>query len=145
MERSFSKIFARRFPKKIDSLSAIYDFATEFIAKHKVDPAHAYTIHLSLEEIFTNMVKYNSESGNDALIELEKEGPRVILRLTDYDVHEFDIREAGKVDTGRPAAETPVGGLGIHLVKQLVDQIDYHYQNRNSVVTLSLNVGKNDA
>ncbi len=143
--RSFSQSFSRNFSKKIDSLSAIYDFASGFISEHKIPATHAYTIQLSLEEVFTNMVKYNSESDNEPLIELDKKGPQVILRLTDYDVHEFDIRQAGNVDTERPAAETPVGGLGIHLIKKLVDQIDYDYQDRNSVVTLSLNVEKNHA
>lgn len=142
MEERFSRTFTRRFSKKIDSIPAIYEFASGFITEHNISQAHAYTIHLSLEEVFSNMVKHNSASDNDALIELEKEGPTVILRLTDYDVNEFDIRDARNVDIGRPAAETPVGGLGIHLVKQFVDKIDYQYQNRNSVVTLSLKVEK---
>ncbi|MFQ5607547.1 MAG: ATP-binding protein [Candidatus Zixiibacteriota bacterium] len=134
----------KRFPKRIETLSDICAFADEFISRNKITGAHAYTIQLSLEEVFTNMVKYGAESGNDVLIALEKDGPRAIMSLTDYDVSRFDIREAGIVDTGRSAGETPVGGLGIHLVRSFVDEIGYTYENRNSTVTLSLDVERSD-
>ena len=48
----------------------------------------------------------------------------------------FDPTTKGDVDTTLPAEERSIGGLGIHLVKQLMDNIQYEYKDGHNVLTL---------
>jgi anti-sigma regulatory factor (Ser/Thr protein kinase) len=120
----------KHFQRDINSLDKIFEFICEFIAENKIDESTAFSINFAIEEIFTNMVKYNPENQNNISISLNKDGNKLILCLTDYDVGHFDITKLKEVDTGQPLQERKVGGLGLHIVKQMVDEIDYEYKNR---------------
>jgi anti-sigma regulatory factor (Ser/Thr protein kinase) len=126
----------KHFQRDINSLDKIFEFICEFIAENKIDESTAFSINFAIEEIFTNMVKYNPENQNNISISLNKDGNKLILCLTDYDVGHFDITKLKEVDTGQPLQERKVGGLGLHIVKQMVDEIDYEYKNRNGRITI---------
>jgi anti-sigma regulatory factor (Ser/Thr protein kinase) len=94
-----------------------------------------FAVDLAVEEIFTNMVKYGD--GHHAIdIELDALGDRLTIRLTDHDVSPFDITAVEEIDTSSPLSERPEGGLGLHLVRELMDEIDYAYEDRRSTVIL---------
>jgi len=126
----------KKFKREIESLEKISHFVGEFLKSHSLDNALSFSINLIVEELFTNMVKYNKESGEDVEISLSKEGKKLIIRLTDFDVEPFDVTKRGEVNVNRPLTERKAGGLGIHLVKRMVDQIDYDYSDRKSTITL---------
>ena len=90
----------------------------------------AFSIPFVVEEIFTNMVKYNSGSANRILIEISRDQDRVVVRLTDFDVDPFDPATAPEVDVDLPLEARRRGGLGLHLVKSLADKLIYEYQDR---------------
>ena len=125
----------KHFKKDISSLGAIFSFLGENLAQLASDEATSYVINLATEELFTNMVKYSRESNNDIAISVQGDGRRVIVSLTDTDVEPFDVRTARQVDTEQQLGQRRVGGLGIHIVRQLVDDIQYEYANRCSKIT----------
>jgi len=126
----------KKFRKDFSSLESIDEFVRSFAAGHALDENMVFTLNFVIEEIFTNMVKYNKESREDVEISLSKEGKKLIIRLTDFDVEPFDVTKRGEVNVNRPLTERKAGGLGIHLVKRMVDQIDYDYSDRKSTITL---------
>ncbi|NIR50166.1 ATP-binding protein [candidate division KSB1 bacterium] len=126
----------KTFKRNLNSLEEIFDFVNEFIADYKLDDTASYTINLAVEELFTNMVKYGQNTKNDIQIELNKENNDLVISLTDYDVEPFDITKAKDVDVGQHLGERKVGGLGIHLVKKMMDEVNYEYKNRTSKITL---------
>ena len=125
----------RQFDRNFDALSALYEFAEQALMAHDIGEAVRFPIHLAMEELFTNMVKYSKESQNDIAISVEGDGRHVIVSLTDTDVEPFDVRMAKQVDTSLHLEQRQVGGLGIHIVRQLVDDIQYEYVDRCSKVT----------
>lgn len=127
----------KRFKRNITSLNQIFNFIENFARKHEFDPGLLFTLNLVVEELFTNVVKYNSENKNDVLIELSKKDNDVIIALTDFDVEPFDITKRPEVELSRLLEERKVGGLGIHLVKKMVDKIDYEYKDRRSKIILT--------
>ncbi len=126
----------KKFKRDLSSLDEIFKFINEFSAKTGVDESVVFTINLVVEELFTNMVKYASENTNEILLELKKNEDDLIIHLTDFDVDPFDISKTAEVDTQQSLEERRVGGLGIHLVKQMIDKIEYEYKDRQSKIIL---------
>ena len=65
----------------------------------------------------------------------------VEVTLTDYDVEPFDVTQAPDVDIDLPIEQRKPGGLGLHLIRRLVDSIEYRYspQQRESRITFRKN------
>jgi serine/threonine-protein kinase RsbW len=91
---------------------------------------------LTLEELFTNMVKYSASSAA-VRIDMTKVPGGVEVTLTDYDVEPFDLTQAADVDIDRPIEQRKPGGLGLHLIRRLVDCVHYEYsaESRQSRIT----------
>ena len=126
----------KRFKREIKSLGKISNFISDFIARNGIDDSLTFTLNLALEELFTNMVKYNTQNTNEILISLNRDGNRLVVRLIDHDVEPFDMTARGEVDVEKRLEDRKPGGLGIHIVKKLVDKIEYEYRNRKSTVIL---------
>lgn len=86
------------------------------------------------------MVKYSKESASDISIDIAKKNSTLVVTMIDFDVDPFDLTKAKEVDVKAHLEDRKVGGLGIHLTKQMVDKIDYEYKNRQSKITFMLNL-----
>jgi serine/threonine-protein kinase RsbW len=126
----------RRFKRSVNALEKVFAFIGEFFDAEQIDGSHLYAINFSVEELFTNMLKYNVGASRDILVGLRKLDDRLEVRLTDFDVDPFDITKTEEIDVSRPLDEREPGGLGIHLVKKMVDRIEYEYVDRRSTTTV---------
>lgn len=82
------------------------------------------------------MVKYQKENPNEISIDLMRDDDKLTIILTDYDAHPFDIHQARSYDHTKSLKERQVGGVGIHLVKKMMDRIDYEYEDGQSRIKL---------
>lgn len=119
------------------SLEEVFDFVNHFVTTHCLGPAVSVPINLAVEELFTNMVKYNSQNPNDVSIAIEKGQGKLTVVLVDTAARPFDITKAGEVNPDQSLKQRSVGGLGIHLVTKMVDKVDYEYANGQSKITLT--------
>ncbi len=117
----------RRFSRRLDALDALFAFAARSIATLGADAALRSTVDLALEELFTNMVKYGGADGSDVQVEFEACPGGVEVVLAQESVDAFDVTRVPPVDVGRPLAEREPGGLGLHLVARLVEDLHYDY------------------
>ena len=138
---------ARSFARSFDALPAIVEFTAESFAREGIDPALAPAVDFALEELFTNMVKYSPESVADVRIELTGIAGGVEVTLTDYDVEPFDVTAAPDADISLPLEARRPGGLGLHLIRRLLDSIDYEYlrEVRQSRITFRKTHGESPA
>ena len=127
-QRSFKRSFA--------SIPDIFALTEEVFASEHIDPALRPSVDLTLEELFTNMVKYSASSAA-VRIDMTKVPGGVEVTLTDYDVEPFDVTQAPDVDINLPIEQRKPGGLGLHLIRRLVDCVDYEYsaESRQSRIT----------
>lgn len=125
----------RRFERSLDSLKEISGFLDGFFEARRIGAGHLETVRLAVEEIFTNMLKYGRGSER-ILIGLELDGGELAVSLTDYDVEEFDPTAHPDVPIDRPLSEREPGGLGIHLVKRIMDRVEYDYVDGNGTTRL---------
>lgn len=83
-------------------------------------------VQLVVEELVVNIMNYGSQSGAETLIELTlvQEGQHLHLTLSDNGMA-FDPLQVKAPDLSTDLDQRPVGGLGIYLVTQLVDELSY--------------------
>jgi sigma-B regulation protein RsbU (phosphoserine phosphatase) len=119
----------RMFRRSFGSLQAIFAFTADFCSRHGVDPGLVSTVDFVAEELFTNMVKYSPEGGHEVRIDMTAIAGGVEMALTDYDVGQFDVTRAPDVDISRPIEQRQPGGLGLHLIRRMVDSMTYEYSH----------------
>jgi anti-sigma regulatory factor (Ser/Thr protein kinase) len=127
------------FPRQIGALDEIFAFLDRFIERHGIDDDTSYAIRFAAEELFTNMVKYNKGTTNGITLEVGVDGTGQVVRmqLTDTGVEPFDPASLDTVNVDAPLEERVPGGLGIHLVRALVDDLTYAYADREMRVTVT--------
>lgn len=125
------------FKRDIISLGTIFDFISEFFTENNIAVSNRFAVDLVIEEIFTNMIKYQRESHDDISLELTLEQGKLKIIFIGYNVKYFDMSNGPDVDTEAPLEDRKVGGLGLLLVKKLMDKIVYDYKESNCRIILT--------
>jgi anti-sigma regulatory factor (Ser/Thr protein kinase) len=130
------------FRRTFDSLEGVFAFVEAFLAGRSLDPDLRAPVCFIVEELFTNLVKYNAASPHDIAISLGHTPRQLTVQLMDFDVEPFDVTRAPTVDTNKPLHEREPGGLGLHLVRQMADTLQYGYAERCSTITFTKTLGE---
>jgi serine/threonine-protein kinase RsbW len=115
------------FARRVDALAAIVAFTDAALAPSVLDEARRQAVHLAIEELFTNMVKYSPAGAPKIVIEISCSDGAANVTLIDAGVEPFDPTRAPAVRTDPPLERREPGGLGLHLTRQLVDSIHYEH------------------
>lgn len=118
----------KTFRRSFDSLSDIFDFTSGFFREEGLDRRMLHDVDFTLEELFTNMVKYSRESDSDIELELNRLKDGVEVQLRDFGVDPFDVTVAPDAAVDAPIGERTPGGLGLHLIRRLVEDLSYEYR-----------------
>jgi len=127
----------KKFKRTFDSLKNIFEFTESFFSTEGIDGKHRFAVNFAVEELFTNMVKYNPGNTNEILLSIDHIDGELVASLTDFDVDRFDVTEDREVDVDSPLEDRKIGGLGLHLIPKMVDSIDYDYAERQSKITFT--------
>ena len=128
-----------KFKRSFDELKNIVTMTEAVFREGGLQLELRNVVDLATEELFVNMVTYNTESEEDILIRMEPHEHGIEVNLTDHNVERFDPTAAGLVDIDAPLSERTPGGLGLYLVLKMVDSIHYEYRNRQSSITFIVN------
>ncbi len=128
----------RRFRRDYCALEEIFGFVSEFLTADGIDAANEFALDLIIEELFTNFVKYNADGKLPISIALNGDGEHVAIEITDYQVAGFDVTRAPAPDIHRLMNEGRAGGLGLHLVKRMADDVSYSHVGGNSIIRVML-------
>lgn len=121
-------------PATDEGIKAALDALEGLWTTQGVSRAVTWPVEVSLDEVLANVVRHGLEGrGELARVELELrfepgDPPRCEVRVED-DGPEFDPLGAAAPDTSLGVEERPIGGLGIELVKRLMDEV--HYERRD--------------
>jgi anti-sigma regulatory factor (Ser/Thr protein kinase) len=127
----------KRYSRSFDQIQEIVADTEQFFAANNIDESLRMKVDLSLEELFVNMVNYNTETDRDILIEMCAIDKGIEVSLTDFDVERFDPTLAPDVDIDAPLSLRSPGGLGLYLVLKMADSINYQYHGRKSKITFT--------
>jgi anti-sigma regulatory factor (Ser/Thr protein kinase) len=117
---------SRSFARRVEALEDIFAFTQEALPEGAVSPALRRSVDFVLEELFTNIIKYGGGQG-DVRVDIALGAAGVEVTVTEPDAHFFDVTQAPSVDTTAPIETRQPGGLGLHLVRRLVDTLRYDY------------------
>lgn len=131
----------RKFERTIDALADIYTFAENIFATGNIQDSVRLPVHLALEELFVNMVEYYPGNDSEILLDISASGGKVAVTMTDFDVDPFDVTVPRNVATDLPLDQRVPGGLGLHLVQQMVDDLEYEYRGRQSTIRFTKESG----
>jgi anti-sigma regulatory factor (Ser/Thr protein kinase) len=116
----------------------------QFGADHRIDTATIDDINVALDELVTNVIRYAHADGgrHDILVELAlDDAGRLTVEIAD-DGRPFDPFDRPPPDLDSPLEERPVGGLGIHFVRSLMDEASYRREGDTNRVRLVKQVGR---
>lgn len=128
----------------IDEISRLAPFIEEVADAYSIAPDVAFKVNLALDEALANSISYAYPEGTEGSIcleaEMEKredkaEGGELVFRIIDQGVA-FDPTQEGEVDTTLSVEERPIGGLGIFLIKQMMDSVTYCRIDDKNILTL---------
>ena|SRR5207248_2553801 len=103
-------------------------------------------IRLVLDEIVVNIVAHGYEDAGDSNhhdihVHLDLDDHDVLtMRVTD-DAREYDPRNAPAPRFDLPLEERRRGGLGVHIVKAIMDTVEYRREDGHNVLTLTKRLG----
>jgi serine/threonine-protein kinase RsbW len=123
------------------SLDKLFDFIATFVKSAGLDSQLHFQIDLVVEELFSNMVKYDGKVNGSMELELRMQNHDLLIVLTDFNVHPFDPTKSEGYDISQQLEKRPIGKLGVHLVNQMVDKVEYRYENNNNIVELIKHTG----
>jgi anti-sigma regulatory factor (Ser/Thr protein kinase) len=125
-------VATRTFKRSVDELEAIFAFT-----KENMNAALARTMDFVLEELFTNVVKYGAKSEAPVRIDIVRVEGGAEVTIIDTDAEPFDVTQAPEADINLPLEQREPGGLGIHLIRKMVDTLQYRYvaEERTSRIT----------
>ena len=124
-----SERFVRSFPPTQEGICQASAYLDECLKEQP--PGAQSSLHIILDEIASNIVKHSGASGFEVDVEFTEDPAGVRLVFVDDGVP-YDPLSHADPDTKLPAAERPIGGLGIMMVKKMADSISYERaRNRN--------------
>jgi anti-sigma regulatory factor (Ser/Thr protein kinase) len=117
------------FKRDIGALDRVFEFTGKFASEQGLGEAVVYAMNLAVEELFTNVVKYGLSNGGDVSITVDVADGELVIEIVDDNAEPFDITAAPAVDVDRPLDQRREGGLGIHLIRSIMDYINYEYSD----------------
>jgi len=128
-------------PNDIASVPQLHDFVDSIAEKAELDMSLAMSICLALEEAVVNVMSYAypPDVQGEINIEASLEGDELRFVVSDAG-QPFDPTAQADVDTTLSAEERPIGGLGIFLVRQIMDNVSYERLDGKNVLTMRKNV-----
>ena len=121
----------------ISEISKLNQFVEEIGEEFSLSPAIVFNLTLVLEEAVVNVINYAypKEEHESIYLSARLHEGSIVLVLTDTGV-EFDPTLAPEADITLSAEERPIGGLGIFLIRQIMNEVKYECIDGKNILTL---------
>ena len=125
----------RSFPRDLSSLELLFEFTGDFAGSNGLAEPDVFAMNLAVEELFTNMIKYGG--GDDLVsVDLEVRDEALVIELVHAGAQQFDPTAAPVPDRKRSLEDRKPGGLGLQLVRSVMD--DFAYEDKNGVARITV-------
>lgn len=124
---------------QISEVSLLEGFVEQLGEELSLDMALSFNLNLVLEEVVTNVINYGfppTEEHTFTILADGEVGGVLTLQVVDDGVAFNPLEEAPEVDITLGVEERPIGGLGIFLVKQIMDEVAYERTDGKNIFTM---------
>ena len=123
---------------RIAEVARLVDAVESFGTHAGLSPDLTYRLTLSLDEIVSNVIRHGYSDTSDHVVEVRLSiHDGVVTSVIQDDGHPYDPRESPEPDLSMPVEQRGPGGLGIFLVKQMMDSIDYARRDGRNILTVT--------
>ena len=133
----------REFSAKINELPNVISFVENELKKYEFSFKIISQLNLVVEELFVNIASYaykDDKSGKCKIkIEYNRDMQQVKISFEDNGI-KFNPLEKEDPDTNSKIEDMQIGGLGIYIVKESMDNVEYKYENNKNILILSKNL-----
>jgi sigma-B regulation protein RsbU (phosphoserine phosphatase) len=121
----------------IQEMDKLEPFLNDFFERNKLDMSLLPQMDLALEEAIANVIMYAYPEGERGTVEicLEKKENLLQTRISDAGMP-FNPLQQPEAKLASSIEERPIGGLGIHLIKEIMDEVVYQYKNGKNMLTM---------
>ena len=117
-------------------LERVGDAIEEFGQRNGLPAKAVFEVKLAVDEVVTNVISYGYADGGDhqIAVRLSVDAGEIAIEVED-DGRPFNPLAVAPADVDQPVEDRQIGGLGIHLVRKLMDGLDYRREgNKNLLV-----------
>lgn len=124
---NMEKSYCLKIPSQTDDLEVIRNFVANIAKKVGFDGDDVNKIELAVDEACTNVIEhaYQCDENQNIDVAIKIDYQKFMVVVTDRG-KSFNMEEVELPDMKSYLAEIRVGGLGIYLMKKLMDEVDYH-------------------
>ena len=122
-----------------EQIGKVVDFVDEQLTTLGCSDEVRTDVDVAIDELLGNIVQYayGSQAGTVTVcVDVEMDPPSAVITLMDSGVPFNPLTEERPNTTSLPAKERPLGGLGLFLVKELMDELTYCYQDGHNVLAV---------
>ena len=130
-------------PNDIEAVPMLNQFIDSFAEDIMLDMSLTMSLNLAIEEAVVNVMSYAYPQGMQGNVNIEAiaDDEWLTFIISDRGIP-FDPTAKEEADTTLSVEERPIGGLGIFLVRQLMDSINYERVDGRNVLTVRKKINK---
>lgn len=126
---------SRIFKADVSELNNLFDYSSSLLKVLEFSNRDIIMINTALEEVFVNVAKYAYENGGTVEVSLSNDKKKVTFVFKDNG-KEFNPLEKEDPNINATSEERDIGGLGIYMVKNIMDEVNYQYEDGHNILTL---------
>jgi anti-sigma regulatory factor (Ser/Thr protein kinase) len=119
-----------------ENLDRTLDFVNAELEKMDCPPKTQLQIDIAIEEIFINIARYAYGPKPGFAVIRIRTGPNEIRLEFEDKGMPYNPLEKDDPDIGIPVEDRPIGGLGVFMVKKMMDAVEYRYEGSSNLLSL---------
>ncbi len=125
----------------LSELERVSGIVRAFGERNALPATAVFEVNLALDEVLTNIMAYGYDDGrpHDIVVRLSI-GPGALVVEAEDDGRPFNPLEAAAPRLDQPLAERAVGGLGLHLVRSVMDGLEYRRHGERNVLVMKKSI-----
>jgi anti-sigma regulatory factor (Ser/Thr protein kinase) len=126
------------FPNRLTEIEKAARLIEAFGKAHSLSPEVVFSLNLALDEVVTNIITYayDDDADHDVMVRVALDGDVVSVRVED-DGRAFNPLDAPAPDLRLGVDERPIGGLGVHIVRSVMDALEYRRDNARNIFLMT--------
>jgi len=123
---------------ELESLAAFRQFIEDSCSKHNISDDVVFDLKLAVDEACTNVIEhgYKGMDPGSIILSFRIEENRILVQITDFG-HVFEPDSAPKPDINAPLEDREFGGMGLYLIYQTMDNIEYQSSEDGNTLTFT--------
>jgi len=130
-------VYKLNVPNRLENLALIGEFLEKSMKAHDIDDCRIYEISTAVDEAAANVILYGFPDGRQEDVEIACTVSESSITVSIKDTGgPYDPTSAPAPDLSDDIENRHVGGLGVHFMKELMDEIGYEYKDNTETLTM---------